>query len=158
MTWENTPTADKYKQQQQQARDIQFRQKKYMLERSMAMILRITMQLKNLGTLEGTGPSPLTDPQYTGNHVAIFECELKTPPSLAMSDNSILEFINLHRINFKNWKLVDVDHFMKGNSFFSKIKSEEEWFRDFSGVFGKPDNPEKPNVKHISKKEWLDAA
>jgi hypothetical protein len=83
------------------------------------MILRVTVQIKNFGKLESN--ANLFDPVYTGNHVAIFECELKTPPQLALIDTEVVDFLHLHRINFRNWKLVDVDHFMKGNSYFSKV-------------------------------------
>ena len=43
--------------------------------------------------LEANGPETLFDPSYTGNHVVIFECDLKTPPTLALIDNSLEEFI-----------------------------------------------------------------
>jgi hypothetical protein len=49
---------------------------------------------------------------YSGNHIAIFECMLRTPPSLAMLDNTYEQFVNEHRLNFKNWKLVDLDNYM----------------------------------------------
>ena len=30
-------------------------------------------------------------------------------------------------MNFKNWKIVDVDNFMEGNHYFSNIKEEDVW-------------------------------
>ena len=77
--------------------------------------------------LEANGPETLFDPSYTGNHVVIFECDLKTPPTLALIDNSLEEFILMHRLNFKNWKIVDVDHYMKGNSFFNKLITKSDY-------------------------------
>ena len=90
-----------------------------MLERSLSMVLRVTMLAKDLGKLEAKG-SNLYDHEYTGNHIVIFECELKTPPSLAMIDNTYKEFLNYQRLSFSKWRIVDVDHYMHGNSFFSK--------------------------------------
>lgn len=29
-----------------------------------------------------------------------------------------------------NWRIVDVDHFMHGNTFFNKLVSELDWFND----------------------------
>ena len=40
---------------------------------------------------------------------------------MALVDNTIFEFLKSYKLNFKDWKIVDVDHFMKGNSFFSKF-------------------------------------
>jgi len=28
--------------------------------------------------------------------------------------------VTSHRLNFKNWKLVDIDNYMNGNSYFKK--------------------------------------
>ena len=67
------------------------------------------------------------DPSYTGNHVAIFECQLKTPSTLALIDNNLFDYIKLQKMNMLNWRLVDVDHFMKGNSFFNTYISELDW-------------------------------
>ena len=32
-----------------------------------------------------------------------------------------------HRLNFKNWKLVDVDNYMKGNQYYSEFVTAETW-------------------------------
>lgn len=105
-----------------------------MIERSLSMLLRVTMLMKDSYHLEAKGPEKLLDNDYTGNHIVLFECELKTPPSLALIDFDTEEFIHLHRLNFKNWKIVDVDHYIKGNSYFNKLVSEEEWYKDYSNV------------------------
>lgn len=36
-------------------------------------------------------------------------------------DNNLEDYIFMRKLNFKNWKIVDIDHYMKGNSFFNKI-------------------------------------
>jgi hypothetical protein len=37
-----------------------------------------------------------------------------------MIDHSLSEYMMAHRINFRNWRLVDFDNYMKGNSYFAK--------------------------------------
>lgn len=55
---------------------------------------------------------------------------------MALIDHSFKDFLNLHRLNFKNWKIVDVDHFMKGNPFFKKHVKDSEWKADFDNKMG----------------------
>jgi hypothetical protein len=54
---------------------------------------------------------------------------LRTPPSLAMLDNTYEQFVNEHRLNFKNWKLVDLDNFMQGNSYYSEFVTADAWIK-----------------------------
>jgi len=35
--------------------------------------------------------------------------------------------ILLNKINFANWRIADVDHYMKGNSFFGKFMKINDW-------------------------------
>lgn len=37
------------------------------------------------------------------------------PPMLALEDHTHREFLMASRLNFANWKLVDVDNYMRGN-------------------------------------------
>lgn len=46
-----------------------------------------------------------------------------------MVDNTYEQFVNQHRLNFKNWRLVDFDNFMKGNPFYSEFVSAETWIK-----------------------------
>ena len=102
------------------------------MERGLSLVLRSTLLVKDFGKLESiTGPESLYDPSYTGNHIAIFECQLKTPSSMAMIDNNYLEFFKLQKISMSNWRLVDVDHYMKGNTFFKNMVTELDWHKDF---------------------------
>lgn len=98
-----------------------------MQENEFRMVLRVTMQLTGqvLGKVEGKGTDSETQHNYSGNHIAIFECELKSPPALSLIDHTYKEYVMAHRLNFGNWKLVDLDNFMKGNPFFSEYLTEE---------------------------------
>jgi len=49
-----------------------------------------------------------------GNHIAIFECQLKQPPMLSLLNHTHFAFLMASRINFTNWRLVDVDNYMGG--------------------------------------------
>ena len=94
------------------------------------MILRVVLQLTDgaIGKFANADGSSIgyTD-NYTGNHIAIFEAMLRSPPSLALADNTYENFINEHRLNFKNWKLVDLDNFMSGNPHYSEFVSADTW-------------------------------
>ena len=112
---------------ERQIRDAYSKYKKAMLEKDFSLILRVTMQLTDgvLGQFQATG-SPMSM-NYTGNHIAIFECELKHPPILGLIDHTSDSYILASRINFKNWRLVDVDNFMKGNPPYSNFVTQVDW-------------------------------
>jgi hypothetical protein len=48
------------------------------------------------------------------------------------------------RLNFANWRLVDIDNFMKGNSFFAKQVSAQEWQEQVDKVVGPKEQLNKP--------------
>jgi len=60
------------------------------------------------------------DKSYTYNHVAVFECEMQEPPKFNSfsKTETYTEWISKHK--FGVWKLIDIDHWMKGNSYFLK--------------------------------------
>ena len=93
------------------------------------MILRVTMQITDgaLGKLEANGTNGRMTGDYTGNHIAIFECELKHPPVLALAELDMLSIILSTRLNFQNWRLVDMDNFMKGNPPYSDFVTQVDW-------------------------------
>lgn len=100
-----------------------------MLNRSLSTVLRCTLLVNNFGELKSiSGPESLYEPSYTGNHIVLLECQLKSPSSLNMIDTTMLEYLNLQKLNFSNWRIVDVDHYMKGASFFPKHMKDGEWF------------------------------
>ena len=98
-----------------------------MNDRTMQMFLRTTICFKDIGKFEGKDKSLIYSKDYTGNHIAIFECELKSPPQIAMIDHTYTQFLDSYRMNFRNWKIVDVDNWMGGNHFFSEIQEEKVW-------------------------------
>jgi hypothetical protein len=48
------------------------------------------------------------------------------------------DYILMRRMHFKNWKIVDVDHYMKGNSFFKTIQQDSKFFDDLDHYLGDP--------------------
>lgn len=92
---------------------------------TMRMLLRVTINFKDIGRF--TGKDELYGSDYTGNHIAIFECELKAPPQMAFVDHTYNQYIDAYKVNFGNWKIVDIDNFMEGNHFFSELKEENVW-------------------------------
>ena len=76
---EKIPVGDLLVEQDSQ-RDLFFRQRKDMLSRSLSLVMRSTFLVRDFGKLESiTGPESLFDPSYSGNHIVILECQLKTP-------------------------------------------------------------------------------
>jgi len=69
------------------------------------------------------------DNEYTGNHIAIFEATLRNPPAFAMVDHTYEEYVNHHRLNFKNFRLVDFDNYMKGNAHYSEFVTSDTWIK-----------------------------
>ena len=117
-------------------RDAASKQKKEMLEQDFNLILRVTMQLTDgvLGQFAANDSKMSKD--YTGNHIAIFECQLKNPPVLSMADHDCESYIMNSRLNFKNWRLVDLDNFMKGNPPYSDFISQITWDKQVDEVSG----------------------
>ncbi|CDW78630.1 UNKNOWN [Stylonychia lemnae] len=126
--------------------DLSFKLKKRMQESQHSMILRVTFQFRdtNKALSASQGPEPLYDPDYTGNHIIVFENQLTMPSLMAMIDHSEQEFINLRKLNFKNWRIVDIDNYMKGNSFFQKHKTDKEFTDQMEFYLGINDGDNKP--------------
>jgi hypothetical protein len=103
---------------------------------TMRMFLRVTICFKNIGKFETKDSNHSYGDNYTGNHIAIFECEMKVPPQMAFVDHTYNQYINAYRINFRNWKVVDIDNYMNGNHFFSELKEEHVWKKTVSDILG----------------------
>lgn len=122
---------------QDKYRDLLFKQRKDMLSRSLSLVFRSTFLVRDFGKLESmSGPESLFDPAYSGNHIVILECQLKTPSQMNLIDANEADFFKMHKLSMANWRIVDVDHFMRGNSFFSKHVSELEWHNDVETRIG----------------------
>lgn len=114
-----------------------------MLSRSLSLVMRSTFLVRDFGKLEAiTGPESLFDPSYSGNHIVILECQLKTPSQMNLIDATEGDFFKMHKLSMANWRIVDVDHFMRGNSFFSKSVTELDWHNDVESKIGTPDKRE----------------
>lgn len=85
-------------------------------------MLRVTMQIKDNGIgqvkydIAGErNERGLTEPSgypNEGNHIAIFECPLKSLPLLSIHTTSHKDLIFEGRLNFAHWKLIDFDNYM----------------------------------------------
>lgn len=53
-------------------------------------------------------------------------------------DNPLEDYILMRKLNFKNWKIVDVDHYMKGNSFFKSVVPERQFIKNIDHYLGAP--------------------
>ena len=99
--------------------------RKEMFEKGLKMHLRTMICLRDIGLFDGEGR--LYGDNYSGIHIVVFETELKAPSTMSLIDDTDEEFMNLYRINLNKAKIVDVDNFMRGNSYFTKIEEEAVW-------------------------------
>ena len=86
------PTDEEFERREleQQTRDITYQLRKEMNDLGSRMFLRTTMCFMNVGLFGGKDATKMYGNEYTGNHIAIFECELKAPPQLSFIDHNIL--------------------------------------------------------------------
>jgi hypothetical protein len=73
----------------------------------------------------------------------VFECALKCPPALSLIDATQKEFVMAHRLNFANWKIVDLDNYMKGNPYFDKFMTAESFNQSVQRIIGSTDSLQK---------------
>lgn len=57
---------------------------------------------------------------------------------MAFIDHTYAQYINAYRINFRNWKIVDIDNYMDGNHFFSDLQEERIWNKGVKDLVGGP--------------------
>ena len=93
----------------------------------MQILLRVILQVAGheLGSLSFNGKNEKN--VYSGNHLALFECQLNAPPLLSLNDHTYREYVLMHRLNFSNWRLADMDNYMNGNPYFSDFLDESAW-------------------------------
>ena len=106
-------------------RDGWHQMKTEMFAKQFRYLLRVTLQIKDNGIGEVTSKivneraqrdlSEHEEYPNEGNHIAIFECQVKQLPMMTLATLSHKEFLFDGRLNFRNWKLVDVDNYMGGN-------------------------------------------
>jgi hypothetical protein len=95
-------------------------------EANKTFLLRVTLLIKHPYKLK-IGHSVLEYPSdYTYTHLAVFENQLISPHSTFLVKHDFEEWLARHEVDPNGWKLVDVDNFMKGNSFFKEITVFED--------------------------------
>lgn len=119
---DGSPTPKEFFQAKNEFSNVNHKFDRDMKRHGQSMVFRATLLFRDeRKTLKSvSGPESLFDPDYTGNHIVIFENQLTTPHNLTQVGRSYGDYTNLRKMNFKDWRIVDVDHFMKGNSFFNK--------------------------------------
>jgi len=73
------------------ARDTTQKQRKEMNERLADLVIRVVCTMRNSGRIVNNvnkGDSVYSDSKYTGNHIVIFEIQLKHPHEMMGIDNS----------------------------------------------------------------------
>jgi hypothetical protein len=67
---------------------------------------------------------------------------------MALIDTGLKDYFMLNKISMSNWRIADVDHFMRGNSFFNRMIAETEWYSDVEKVIG-PQSQNEMEVKDL---------
>ncbi|CAI2368563.1 unnamed protein product [Moneuplotes crassus] len=137
------------------AEEIEDRSSKYKFrhqvqERSVSMVLRVYGVFKNVGKFSSRG-ADITSNKYTGNHMVVFENELHGPPSISLSYPNIESWVKRHKIDHKNWKITDIDNYMKGNPFFKKVGDSSD-FDNFVIKIKEEHTPEKDDYRNLISK------
>lgn len=113
---------------QREVREVTYKMRKKMNDLTLRMHLRTTICFKDIGIFSaGKKGSQVYGDKYSGNHIAIFECDMKQPPQMSFVDHTYHEVLKAYRINPNKWKIVDIDNFMQGNSYFEQVEEEAVW-------------------------------
>jgi len=119
--------------------EMRFRHMEYEHEQkrdSHKLLLRATILMKDLGSITGKGTQAKFSNDYSGNHVAVFETALKAPDVMNQAEVNFGEWIKLYKMDSRTWKMVDVDHYMGGNPYFSHFKTKEKFSEEVQEVMG----------------------
>ena len=54
-------------------------------------------------------------------------------------ESNFHEYFKLQKLTMSNWRIVDIDHYMKGNSFFNKLVDQLDWHNGVEKLVGTPD-------------------
>jgi hypothetical protein len=124
----------------EQAED-QYKFKYIMDERNRSIVLRMYGVIRNVGRFVNSNSSSEIYPKsYSGNHIVIFENQIKEPPSISLTNPNVDRWINHHKIDHGNWRISDIDNYMRGNTFFNKILDQAE-FKQFMAQSKEPQIP-----------------
>jgi hypothetical protein len=140
----------------------------YVKERNRNIILRVYLFLKHpikVNVIQNNKNLCEYNDNYSFNHLAVFENELIAPHHTFLINNDFDSWLNKQMLG--EWKLVDVDNFMKGNPFFLRkssfvesfenvVKQDKYTYKNMESLFPDIKNPEvyiAPNLKEKSKKD-----
>jgi hypothetical protein len=92
------------------------------------IILRVSLFIKHNNRLSilKDGKETLDYEGYTNKHLAVFENELIPPHHSYFIEHSFDDWLGRHTLDHNRWILVDVDNFMKGNTYFKDSQSFKE--------------------------------
>lgn len=62
---------------------------------------------------------------------------LKAPDRMNQMDINFGDWIGLYKMDMRKWKLVDVDHYMGGNPYFSSYMTKEQFTKNINDTMGK---------------------
>lgn len=134
--YENHYYLDRYADQAKEDTEMARYKFKYIMdERNRSIVFRIFGVIRNIGRftmpkVSGVESKEIYGDKYSGNHLVIFENQLKEPPIISMTNPNFDEWIKKHKINHNNWRITDIDNYMRGNPFFNRVMDSEA-FKDF---------------------------
>ena len=100
--------------------------------RNRTIVFRIYGVIRNIGrftssTYNGEKGNGIYPQSYSGNHLVVFENQIIEPPIISLTSPNVDEWIKRHKINNNEWKISDIDNYMRGNKFFNKIMDQSEF-------------------------------
>ncbi len=121
-----------------------------MARRNRSLILRSVVQFRGTGSIVVSPPPPQGEkavPQENSSrcHTFVYESQLIEPKIKSVVEKDYLAWIKEYTIERDNWKIVDIDNFMQGNSYFHKI------VKDDSANDKPPKDENKPKMKVTEK-------
>jgi len=112
--YDNHYYLDRYVEQEANDPNARFRYKYLQEKRSRSMVFRMFGVIRNIGKFTSPTAKNLYSNEYTGNHLVIFENQLKEPPAIALTNPNIETWVKNHKINHDEWKITDIDNYMRG--------------------------------------------
>lgn len=70
--------------------------------------------MRNIGRFSVGNSHDLYPHNYTKNHMVIFENQLQEPSLITLTNPNIENWVRKHKINHDNWRISDIDNYMKG--------------------------------------------
>ena len=86
------------------------------------------------------------NPNFNYSHLVVFENQLDMPNHLLLTSHDFEEYILLNKYDSSKWKLVDVDNFMEGNTFFYDKSNLEQILNNTSEAVPKDEQIHKNKI------------